>query len=157
MKLIANIIRAIIAIYLVLLGACYAALYVKENVYDEVFPTIFNYTYIVYDNDTLEPDIKKDSLVILSNDHHHIDKGDIVVYQTNTNYILKKVVEKDNYLLTVSNKNDETETINSDILLGKAVSYNNIWCQILLILINPITIVILATVGLIFPELLFNK
>lgn len=158
MKILVYTLRALIAIYLILIASCYAILYVKTNVYKETYPTILGYNYMIYDTSRLEPDIKEDSLIIINNENDYINEGDLIVYKENTNLLVKKVEKVDNYLLTISYKDGlEKEVIDSEIVLGKVASRNNFICTLFQILINPIALVILATVGLIFPELLFNK
>lgn len=158
MKILVYTLRALIVAYIILVAACYAILYVKTNVYDETYPTILGYNYMIYDTDRLEPDIKEDSLIIINDDNDYINEGEFIVYRENTNLLVKKVEKVDNYLLTISYKNgEEQQIIDSKQVLGKVASKNNFLCTFLQIIINPIALVILASVGLIFPELLFNK
>lgn len=163
MKIIFNIFRGLIITYLIVLAFLFVILYVKKNSYHEDYLEINGYSYYKIDNATLEPDIRKNNIVILKNSED-IEVGDYVTFLEGDEkkVVLRKVVERNEYRLVVDvtnnyeNKNYKTE-INIDEVKAKMVYNNNTFSSIMNILLNPVILVILFFLGTIFPEFVFNK
>lgn len=162
-KWIFNIIRGLIIIYLITLAFLFVMFYVKKNTYHEKYPSINGYSYYKIDNATLEPEIRKDNYLILKKSED-IEIGDFVAYLDGPeqDIVIRKVVERDNYKLTldVTNnyENKEYRTVKEiDDISAKVVYNNNTVSSIANVLLNPIMIVILLFLGTIFPEFIFNK
>lgn len=163
MKIIFNIFRGLIITYLIVLAFLFVILYVKKNSYHEDYLEINGYSYYKIDNATLEPDIRKNNIVILKNSED-IEVGDYVTFLEGDDkkVVLRKVVERNEYRLVVDvtnnyeNKNYKTE-INIDEVKAKMVYNNNTFSSIMNILLNPVILVILFFLGTIFPEFVFNK
>ena len=163
MKIIFNIFRGLIITYLIVLAFLFVILYVKKNSYHEYYLDVNGYSYYKIDNATLEPDIRKNNIVILKNSED-IEVGDYVTFLEGDEkkVVLRKVVERNDYRLVVDvtnnyeNKNYKTE-INIDEVKAKMVYNNNTFSSIMNILLNPVILVILFFLGTIFPEFVFNK
>ena len=163
MKIIFNIFRGLIITYLIVLAFLFVILYVKKNSYHEDYLDVNGYSYYKIDNATLEPDIRKNNIVILKNSED-IEVGDYVTFLEGDEkkVVLRKVVERNEYRLVVDvtnnyeNKNYKTE-INIDEVKAKMVYNNNTFSSIMNILLNPVILVILFFLGTIFPEFVFNK
>lgn len=162
-KWIFNIIRGLIIIYLITLTFLFVIIYVKKNSYHQKYPEINGYSYYKIDNATLEPEIQKNSYLILKKSED-IEVGDFVSFLDGVDYdvVVRKVVERDNYKLTVDVTNnyenkDYRKVIEIDDISAKVVYRNNTVSKIANIMLNPITLVILLFIGTIFPEFVFNK
>lgn len=163
MKIIFNIFRGLIITYLIVLAFLFVILYVKKNSYHEDYLDVNGYSYYKIDNATLEPDIRKNNIVILKNTED-IEVGDYVTFLEGDEkkVVLRKVVERNEYRLVVDvtnnyeNKNYKAE-INIDDIKAKMVYNNNTFSSIMNILLNPVILVILFFLGTIFPEFVFNK
>lgn len=163
MKIIFNIFRGLIITYLIVLAFLFVILYVKKNSYHEDYLDVNGYSYYKIDNATLEPDIRKNNIVILKNSED-IEVGDYVTFLEGDEkkVVLRKVVERNEYRLVVDvtnnyeNKNYKTE-INIDDVKAKMIYNNNTFSSIMNILLNPVILVILFFLGTIFPEFVFNK
>lgn len=163
MKIIFNIFRGLIITYLIVLAFLFVILYVKKNSYHEDYLDVNGYSYYKIDNATLEPDIRKNNIVILKNSED-IEVGDYVTFLEGDEkkVVLRKVVERNEYRLVVNvtnnyeNKNYKAE-INIDDIKAKMVYNNNTFSSIMNILLNPVILVILFFLGTIFPEFVFNK
>lgn len=163
MKIIFNIFRGLIITYLIVLAFLFVILYVKKNSYHEDYLDVNGYSYYKIDNATLEPDIRKNNIVILKNSED-IEVGDYVTFLEGDEkkVVLRKVVERNEYRLVVNvtnnyeNKDYKTE-INIDDVKAKMVYNNNTFSSIMNILLNPVILVILFFLGTIFPEFVFNK
>lgn len=163
MKIIFNIFRGLIITYLIVLAFLFVILYVKKNSYHEDYLDVNGYSYYKIDNATLEPDIRKNNIVILKNTED-IEVGDYVTFLEGDEkkIVLRKVVDRNEYRLVVDvtnnyeNKNYKTE-INIDDIKAKMVYNNNTFSSIMNILLNPVILVILFFLGTIFPEFVFNK
>ncbi len=163
MKIIFNIFRGLIITYLIVLAFLFVILYVKKNSYHEDYLDVNGYSYYKIDNATLEPDIRKNNIVILKNSED-IEVGDYVTFLEGDDkkVVLRKVVDRNEYRLVVDvtnnyeNKNYKTE-INIDDIKAKMVYNNNTFSSIMNILLNPVILVILFFLGTIFPEFVFNK
>lgn len=163
MKIIFNIFRGLIITYLIVLAFLFVILYVKKNSYHEDYLEINGYSYYKIDNATLEPDIRKNNIVILKNSED-IEVGDYVTFLEGDEkkVVLRKVVERNEYRLVVNvtnnyeNKDYKTE-INIDDVKAKMIYNNNTFSSIMNILLNPVILVILFFLGTIFPEFVFNK
>ena len=163
MKIIFNIFRGLIITYLIVLAFLFVILYVKKNSYHEDYLDVNGYSYYKIDNATLEPDIRKNNIVILKNSED-IEVGDYVTFLEGDEkkVVLRKVVERNEYRLVVNvtnnyeNKDYKTE-INIDEVKAKMVYNNNTFSSIMNILLNPVILVILFFLGTIFPEFVFNK
>lgn len=79
MKIIFNIFRGLIIAYLIVLTFLFVVLYVKKNSYHEDYLEVNGYSYYKVDNATLEPDIRKNNIVILK-DSEDIEVGDYVTF-----------------------------------------------------------------------------
>ena len=116
MKIIFNIFRGLIITYLIVLAFLFVILYVKKNSYHEDYLDVKGYSYYKIDNATLEPDIRKNNIVILKNSED-IEVGDYVTFLEGDEkkVVLRKVVERNEYRLVVDvtnnyeNKNYKTE------------------------------------------------
>ena len=163
MKIIFNIFRGLIITYLIVLAFLFVILYVKKNSYHEDYLDVNGYSYYKIDNATLEPDIRKNNIVILKNTED-IEVGDYVTFLEGDEkkVVLRKVVERNEYRLVVNvtnnyeNKDYKTE-INIDDVKAKMIYNNNTFSSIMNILLNPVILVILFFLGTIFPEFVFNK
>lgn len=163
MKIIFNIFRGLIITYLIVLAFLFVILYVKKNSYHEDYLDVNGYSYYKIDNATLEPDIRKNNIVILKNSED-IEVGDYVTFLEGDEkkVVLRKVVERNEYRLVVDvtnnyeNKDYKTE-INIDDVKAKMIYNNNTFSSIMNILLNPVILVILFFLGTIFPEFIFNK
>ena len=163
MKIIFNIFRGLIITYLIVLAFLFVILYVKKNSYHEDYLDVNGYSYYKIDNATLEPDIRKNNIVILKNSED-IEVGDYVTFLEGDEkkVVLRKVVERNEYRLVVNvtnnyeNKDYKTE-INIDDVKAKMIHNNNTFSSIMNILLNPVILVILFFLGTIFPEFVFNK
>ena len=163
MKVVFNIFRGLIITYLIVLTFLFVVLYVKKNSYHEDYPEINGYSYYKIDNATLEPDIRKNNIVILK-DKEDIEVGDYVTYLSGEDkeIVLRKVVERNEYRLVVDvtnnyeNKNYKEEIIIDDVK-AKMIYNNNAFSTVMNILLNPVILVILLFLGTIFPEFVFNK
>lgn len=163
MKVVFNIFRGLIIIYLIALTFLFVVLYVKKNSYHEDYPEINGYSYYKIDNATLEPDIRKNNIVILK-DKEDIEVGDYVIYLNGEDkeIVLRKVVERNEYRLVVDvtnnyeNKNYKEEIIIDDVK-AKMIYNNNTFSTVMNILLNPVILVVLLFLGTIFPEFVFNK
>ncbi|MDY6071631.1 MAG: hypothetical protein SPI44_01990 [Bacilli bacterium] len=163
MKIFFNIFRGLIIAYLIVLAFLFVILYVKKNSYHEDYLDVNGYSYYKIDNATLEPDIRKNNIVILKNSED-IEVGDYVTFLEGDEkkVVLRKVVERNEYRLVVNvtnnyeNKDYKTE-INIDDVKAKMIYNNNTFSSIMNILLNPVILVILFFLGTIFPEFVFNK
>ena len=163
MKIIFNIFRGLIITYLIVLAFLFVILYVKKNSYHEDYLDVNGYSYYKIDNATLEPDIRKNNIVILKNSED-IEVGDYVTFLEGDEkkVVLRKVVERNEYRLVVNvtnnyeNRDYKTE-INIDDVKAKMIYNNNTFSSIMNILLNPVILVILFFLGTIFPEFVFNK
>ena len=163
MKIIFNIFRGLIITYLIVLAFLFVILYVKKNSYHEDYLDVNGYSYYKIDNATLEPDIRKNNIVILKNSED-IEVGDYVTFLEGDEkkVVLRKVVERNEYRLVVNvtnnyeNKDYKTE-INIDDVKAKMIYNNNTFSSIMNILLSPVILVILFFLGTIFPEFVFNK
>lgn len=163
MKIIFNIFRGLIIAYLIVLTFLFVVLYVKKNSYHEDYLEVNGYSYYKVDNATLEPDIRKNNIVILK-DSEDIEVGDYVTFLEGEKkeVVLRKVVERNEYRLVVDITNnyenkDYKNEINIDDVKAKMIYNNNTFSSVMNILLNPIILVILLFLGTIFPEFVFNK
>lgn len=163
MKVIFNIFRGIIIAYLICLTFLFVTLYIKKNTYHDDYLEVNGYSYFKIDNATLEPDIRKNNIVILE-DSEDIEVGDYVTYLEGEekDVVLRKVVERNEYRLTVDVTNNyENKDYKKEILIddvkAKMIYNNNTFSSVMNILLNPIVLVILLFLGTIFPEFVFNK
>lgn len=163
MKIIFNIFRGLIIAYLIILTFLSVIFYVKKNSYHEDYPEVKGYSYFKVGNATLEPDIRKNNIVILEKSED-IDVGDYVTFLEGEEkeIVLRKVVERNEYRLVVNitnnyeNKSYKTE-INIDDVKAKMIYNNDTFSSIMNILLNPVILIILLFLGTIFPEFIFNK
>lgn len=163
MKIIFNIFRGLIIAYLIVLTFLFVVLYVKKNSYHDDYLEVNGYSYFKIDNATLEPDIRKNNIVILK-DSEDIDVGDYVTFLEGEKkeVVLRKVVERNEYRLVVDITNnyenkDYKNEINIDDVKAKMIYNNNTFSTVMNILLNPVVLVILLFLGTIFPEFVFNK
>lgn len=163
MKIIFNIFRGLIIAYLIVLTFLFVVLYVKKNSYHEDYLEVNRYSYYKVDNATLEPDIRKNNIVILK-DSEDIEVGDYVTFLEGEKkeVVLRKVVERNEYRLVVDITNnyenkDYKNEINIDDVKAKMIYNNNTFSSVMNILLNPAVLVILLFLGTIFPEFVFNK
>lgn len=163
MKIILNIFRGLIIAYLIVLTFLFVVLYVKKNSYHEDYLEVNGYSYYKVDNATLEPDIRKNNIVILK-DSEDIEVGDYVTFLEGEKkeVVLRKVVERNEYRLVVDITNnyenkDYKNEINIDDVKAKMIYNNNTFSSVMNILLNPVVLVILLFLGTIFPEFVFNK
>lgn len=163
MKIIFNIFRGLIIAYLIVLTFLFVVLYVKKNSYHEDYLEVNGYSYYKVDNATLEPDIRKNNIVILK-DSEDIEVGDYVTFLEGEKkeVVLRKVVERNEYKLVVDITNnyenkDYKNEINIDDVKAKMIYNNNTFSSVMNILLNPAVLVILLFLGTIFPEFVFNK
>ena len=163
MKIIFNIYRGLIIAYLIVLTFLFVVLYVKKNSYHEDYLEVNGYSYYKVDNATLEPDIRKNNIVILK-DSEDIEVGDYVTFLEGEKkeVVLRKVVERNEYRLVVDITNnyenkDYKNEINIDDVKAKMIYNNNTFSSVMNILLNPVVLVILLFLGTIFPEFVFNK
>ncbi len=163
MKIIFNIFRGLIIAYLIVLTFLFVVLYVKKNSYHEDYLEVNGYSYYKVDNATLEPDIRKNNIVILK-DSEDIEVGDYVTFLEGEKkeVVLRKVVERNEYRLVVDITNnyenkDYKNEINIDDVKAKMIYNNNTFSSVMNILLNPVVLVILLFLGTIFPEFVFNK
>lgn len=163
MKIIFNIFRGLIIAYLIVLTFLFVVLYVKKNSYHEDYLEVNGYSYYKVDNATLEPDIRKNNIVILK-DSEDIEVGDYVTFLKGEKkeVVLRKVVERNEYRLVVDITNnyenkDYKNEINIDDVKAKMIYNNNTFSSVMNILLNPAVLVILLFLGTIFPEFVFNK
>lgn len=163
MKIIFNIFRGLIIAYLIVLTFLFVVLYVKKNSYHEDYLEVNGYSYYKVDNATLEPDIRKNNIVILK-DSEDIEVGDYVTFLEGEKkeVVLRKVVERNEYRLVVDITNnyenkDYNNEINIDDVKAKMIYNNNTFSSVMNILLNPAVLVILLFLGTIFPEFVFNK
>ena len=152
MKIIFNIFRGLIITYLIVLAFLFVILYVKKNSYHEDYLDVNGYSYYKIDNATLEPDIRKNNIVILKNSED-IEVGDYVTFLVGERNEYRLVVNVTN---NYENKDYKTE-INIDDVKAKMIYNNNTFSSIMNILLNPVILVILFFLGTIFPEFVFNK
>lgn len=155
MKNILNIIRIIIIVYLVSFTAIMVSIYTKRKVYNDKFPTIFNYTYIKVDSNLYEPDIKKDNIIILERTKA-IEKDDYVAYDYTNTVKLGKVEKVDKYKVYINDDNGKLNEYDLQNVYGKMIYNNDTFSKVMNILTNWIVLVILLFVGTILPELIFN-
>ena len=163
MKIIFNIFRGLIIAYLIVLTFLFVVLYVKKNSYHEDYLEVNGYSYYKVDNATLEPDIRKNNIVILK-DSEDIEVGDYVTFLEGEKkeVVLRKVVERNEYRLVVDITNnyenkDYKNEINIDDVKAKMIYNGNTFSSVMNILLNPAVLVILLFLGTIFPEFVFNK
>ena len=163
MKIIFNIFRGLIIAYLIVLTFLFVVLYVKKNSYHEDYLEVNGYSYYEVDNATLEPDIRKNNIVLLK-DSEDIEVGDYVTFLEGEKkeVVLRKVVERNEYRLVVDITNnyenkDYKNEINIDDVKAKMIYNNNTFSSVMNILLNPAVLVILLFLGTIFPEFVFNK
>lgn len=160
MKLLFNIFRIIITIYLLILAYCFAKLYVEKSVYKYDFPTIYDgYTYLEVASGSMEPTLKTGDIIIVQKTND-VKVNDIIIYKTEDglSFVTHRLTNIDGYNFTTKgDANNTSEQIISDQVVGKVVYYNDNFCKALKILLNPIYIVIIGVVGIFLPELLFNK
>ncbi len=163
MKIIFNIFRGLIIAYLIVLTFLFVVLYVKKNSYHDDYLEVNGYSYFKIDNATLEPDIRKNNIVILK-DSEDIEVGDYITFLVGEEkeVVLRKVVERNEYRLVVDITNnyenkDYKNEINIDDVKAKMIYNNNTFSSIMNILLNPVVLVILLFLGTIFPEFVFNK
>ena len=163
MKIIFNLFRGLIIAYLIVLTFLFVVLYVKKNSYHEDYLEVNGYSYYKVDNATLEPDIRKNNIVILK-DSEDIEVGDYVTFLEGEKkeVVLRKVVERNEYRLVVDITNnyenkDYKNEINIDDVKAKMIYNNNTFSSVMNILLNPAVLVILLFLGTIFPEFVFNK
>ncbi len=163
MKIIFNIFRGLIIAYLIVLTFLFVVLYVKKNSYHEDYLEVNGYSYYKVDNATLEPDIRKNNIIILK-DSEDIEVGDYVTFLEGEKkeVVLRKVVERNEYKLVVDITNnyenkDYKNEINIDDVKAKMIYNNNTFSSVMNILLNPVVLVILLFLGTIFPEFVFNK
>ena len=161
--IIFNIFRGLIIAYLIVLTFLFVVLYVKKNSYHEDYLEVNGYSYYKVDNATLEPDIRKNNIVILK-DSEDIEVGDYVTFLEGEKkeVVLRKVVERNEYRLVVDITNnyenkDYKNEINIDDVKAKMIYNNNTFSSVMNILLNPAVLVILLFLGTIFPEFVFNK
>lgn len=163
MKIIFNIFRGLIIAYLIVLTFLFVVLYVKKNSYHEDYLEVNGYSYYKVDNATLEPDIRKNNIIILKASED-IEVGDYVTFLEGEKkeVVLRKVVERNEYKLVVDITNnyenkDYKNEINIDDVKAKMIYNNNTFSSVMNILLNPVVLVILLFLGTIFPEFVFNK
>lgn len=163
MKIIFNIFRGLIIAYLIILTFLFVVLYVKKNSYHDDYLEVNGYSYFKIDNATLEPDIRKNNIVILK-DSEDIEVGDYVTFLEGEEkeVVLRKVVERNEYRLVVDITNnyenkDYKNEINIDDVKAKMIYNNNTFSSVMNVLLNPVVLVILLFLGTIFPEFVFNK
>ncbi len=163
MKIIFNIFRGLIIAYLIVLTFLFVVLYVKKNSYHDDYLEVNGYSYFKIDNATLEPDIRKNNIVILK-DSEDIEVGDYVTFLEGEEkeVVLRKVVERNEYRLVVDITNnyenkDYKNEINIDDVKAKMIYNNNTFSSVMNVLLNPVVLVILLFLGTIFPEFVFNK
>ena len=163
MKIIFNIFRGLIIAYLIVLTFLFVVLYVKKNSYHDDYLEVNGYSYFKIDNATLEPDSRKNNIVMLK-DSEDIDVGDYVTFLEGEKkeVVLRKVVERNEYRLVVDITNnyenkDYKNEINIDDVKAKMIYNNNTFSTVMNILLNPVVLVILLFLGTIFPEFVFNK
>lgn len=163
MKIIFNIFRGLIIAYLIILTFLFVVLYVKKNSYHDDYLEVNGYSYFKIDNATLEPDIRKNNIVILKGSED-IEVGDYVTFLEGEEkeVVLRKVVERNEYRLVVDITNnyenkDYKNEINIDDVKAKMIYNNNTFSSVMNVLLNPVVLVILLFLGTIFPEFVFNK
>ena len=159
-RFLLNIVRIIISIYLCLIIIITAYMMTYKKLYEDPFPLIFEHTYIKMDNDYLLPDFEKNDYLFFkhTNDMEY-SVGDYVVYlENNRNLRVKKVIEVNDYLLTLNytNHNDEN-IIDVNEVLAKKVYSNESLSTFLHIFTNPVVIVLLFMSIILLPELTYRR
>lgn len=159
-RFILNVIRAIMSIYLCAIIILTAYFMTYKKLYNDPFPLVFEHSYVKMDNDYLSPEFEKnDYLFMKHGDELKYEVGDYVAYlEDGRNIRVKKVVEVNEYLLTLNytNHNDEN-TIDVNDVLAKKVYSNDTLSKVLHIVTNPIVIVVMFIAVLILPELTYRR
>jgi hypothetical protein len=166
MKILINIIRFIIAIYVGFLAIVYMmSLADKSN--GKAYSTIRGYSYYYVDSNKYEPDIPKKTLLILKSEEsqYTVTEGDYVLFVKGDSVVLKKVMKLnasdtalDEYLVGYPNEEESyyTTVKKSDVLF-KSIYFSD-WLSICYqIFTNWIVVLILVIFLVLSPSLTYKR
>ena len=158
LRYLLKIICGLIIIYITLLIIIIAYNFTRKQLYEDYFPTIKGYGYVKMDNDYLEPTYEKNEYVLIKKTKK-IKEGDFVVYLEDENIVkFKKVVNVDEYLITLDYTNSSEETtMDVKDIIGKADYSNKTLSKILHLITNPVIVIILFVASVLLPELTYRR
>ena len=155
-KFLLNLVRFILAIYLLVYIVISAYFLSQKNFYENDFPTIEGYSYIKAEDDDLSPDLSNKEFA-LTKKETKIEENDIVVYTNHDgNVDIGKVkTVKDKNIIVV--KNDKTDKIEDKQILGKIIYTNATLSKVLNIVTKWYVAIIMLVIVYIIPTLTYKR
>ena len=166
MKFIVNLIRVIISIYLTAL-IFVALIFFSSEKYKSGYPSIKGYSFYIVEDDKLEPDIQKDSFVIIKKeeDGYTAKEGEYVLYKNGDSYTMKQVKKEnpDEYTLdeyVIAYPKDDVsdyENIKKMDVIAKYYYHSSTLSICYKILTNWFVILILIIILVLSPSLTYKR
>lgn len=158
MKVLLSLIKAIIAIYLVLIGLIYAYFFTQKELYEEAFPFILDYSYYKILDEQYEPDFQKNDFVFVKKGYD-VKENDYVIYLENKNIVrFKKIISKNGALLTLKNPNSQEQqtTIDMQDVLAISTYENDLVSLLLKWLTEPVIVIVIFVIAVLLPEVKYR-
>ena len=158
MKVLLSLIKAIIAIYLVLIGLIYAYIFTQKELYGEAFPFLLDYSYYKILDEQYEPDFQKNDFVFVKKGYD-VKENDYVIYLENKNIVrFKKIISKNGALLTLKNPNSQEEqtTIDMQDVLAISTYENDLVSLLLKWLTEPVIVIVIFVIAVLLPEVKYR-
>ncbi len=155
MKLLVNILRILIGLYMSILILVWAVFFTAKK-FDYDYPSINGYSYYVVDTDNLEPEIE--------DKEYTAKEGDFVLFQDGEILRLKQVkkenaseMNQDEYVVGFLNETEENyQNLLKKNVIAKAHYHNSVITLVYKILTNWMVILVLLIFEVLSPTL-FGK
>jgi hypothetical protein len=165
MKLLVNILRILIGLYMSILILVWAVFFTAKK-FDYDYPSINGYSYYVVDTDNLEPEIPNETFLIIKieDKEYTAKEGDFVLFQDGEILRLKQVkkenaseMNQDEYVVGFLNETEENyQNLLKKNVIAKAHYHNSVITLVYKILTNWMVILVLLIFEVLSPTL-FGK
>lgn len=156
MRFILNLIRFVLAIYLLVYIILSSYILSQKEFYENDFPTIEGYSYIKAEDNDLSPKLKTNEYA-LTKRTTIIKENDIIAYTNHDgNVAIGKVKTVKNKNITVVKK-DKTDKIEDKQLLGKVIYTNATLSKVLNIITKWYVAIIILVIIYIIPTVAYKR
>ncbi len=166
MRLIVNIIRTIISIYLCAVILVWSLFFTSKKS-NGPYPSIAGYTYYVVDDYRSEPELPKGTVMVLKKDEdtYTAKEGDYVLFKNGDLYELKKVMSLDasedaldEYLVGYVTENEaDYTTVKKMNVIANSYYHNSVLTIAYHILTNWFVILLLLIFLVLSPNLTYKR
>lgn len=166
MKFIVNLIRVIISIYLTVL-IFVALFFFSSEKYQSGYPSIKGYSFYIVKDDKLEPDIPKESFVVIKKEENGYTgkEGEYILYKEDDLYKMKQIKKEnpDEYTLdeyVIAYPKDDVgdyQTIKKMDVIAKYYYHNPTLSICYKILTNWFVILVLIIILVLSPSLTYKR